>query len=87
VSRHAAADDGFLDLRRLKSYSGHGVRKLRDYIHDPVDPLPAYRIGSSGKLLVRRSEFDAWMSRRRYKPETVDAIVADVLGELAGRPA
>jgi Helix-turn-helix domain len=85
MSRDAEADDRFLDLRRLASYSSLGVRRLRDYIAAATDPLPAYRVG--GKLLVRRSEFDRWMARRRYATATVDGIVDEVLHELAGRPA
>jgi hypothetical protein len=79
--------EAYLGLAALSRIAGLSVRTLRDRIHDAIDPIPAFRIGGAGKLLVRRSEFDAWMSRRRFKPETVDAIVADVLGELAGRSA
>ena len=44
-------------------------------------PLPHYRVG--GKILVRRSEFDTWMSRFRVDDMIqVDAIVADVLTGL-----
>ena len=48
--------DPYLTLRALSTYSGLSVRKLRDYLTDPVHPLPCYRLG--GKVLVRRSEFD-----------------------------
>jgi hypothetical protein len=46
--------------------------------------LPAFRI-NGGKLLVRLSEFHAWMARRRYKAQTVDAIVHDVFREMGRR--
>jgi hypothetical protein len=39
---------------------GAVMRKLRDYLSDPVRPLPHYRVG--GKVLVRRSEFDSWIA-------------------------
>jgi excisionase family DNA binding protein len=80
----AADEDAYLDLVTLAHVGGLSVRTLRDRIHDPVDPLPAYRVG--GKLLVRRSEFDTWMSRRRYTATTVDGVVEDVLRELV-RPS
>jgi hypothetical protein len=51
------AADSFMSLRTLASYSCVSVRKLREYLHDPVHPLPHYRLG--GKIVVRRSEFDA----------------------------
>ena len=50
--------DPFLPLRALAAYSGLSVRTLRHWLEDPGHPLPCYRIG--GKILVRRSEFDAW---------------------------
>ncbi len=50
--------DPFLSLLALASYSGLSRRKLRDCLTDPAHPLPCYRIG--GKIVVRRSEYDAW---------------------------
>ena len=61
----SGALDPFLSLRALANYSCVSVRKLREYLEDSAHPLPHYRLGS--KILVRRSEFDAWMAvyRRR----------------------
>ena len=74
--------DPFLNLRALAAYSGLGVRKLRDYLDDPGHPLPCYRPG--GKILVRRSEFDAWMMRyRQVGRADVDRVVSDVLRDLS----
>jgi hypothetical protein len=57
------------------------VRKLRDYLDDPVHPLPYFRVG--GKILVRRSEFDAWIAAFRQVGTTnVDRLVAEVLADL-----
>ena len=73
--------DPFLTLRALVSYSGLGARKLREYLTDPVYPLPCYRVG--GKILVRRSEFDTWIARyRRIGRADVDQLVADVMKAL-----
>jgi len=73
--------DPFLPVRALVAYAGLSARKLRDYMTDSAHPLPHYRVG--GKILVRRSEFDAWIAayRQRGRPE-VDAIVRDVLRDL-----
>jgi hypothetical protein len=58
------------------------VRTLRAYLDAPVHPLPHNRIG--GKILVRRSEFDTWISTyRRVASVDVDGIVKDVMGGLA----
>jgi len=71
--------DPYLALRALAGYSGLSVRTLRDYLVDPMRPLPCYRVG--GKILVRRSEFDAWIADFKAKPD-LDAIVADALKGL-----
>ncbi len=72
--------DPFLSLRALASYSGLSVRKLRDYLGDPLNPLPHYRVG---KILVRRSEFDTWVAHyRQVGNPDVDRIVSDALRGL-----
>jgi hypothetical protein len=73
--------DPFLALRALAAYSGLSVRTLRAHLGDPAHPLPCYRVG--GKVLVRRSDYDAWALRhRRVGAEDVDRLVAEVLREL-----
>jgi hypothetical protein len=57
------------------------VRRLRAYLVDHVRPLPHYRVG--GKILIRRSEYDAWALRFRVAtPPRVDAMVNELLKEL-----
>jgi hypothetical protein len=73
--------DPYLSLRALAGYSGLSVRRLRALLDDPGHPLPCYRIG--GKILVRRSEYDAWAARyRREGRGDVDRVVSDVLQSL-----
>jgi hypothetical protein len=56
--------DPYLPLRALAQYAGLSVRTLRNYLDGaPDEALPCYRVG--GKILVRRSEFDAWITRHR----------------------
>jgi excisionase family DNA binding protein len=77
----STALDPFLPLRALATYAGLSVRKLRELLDDPAHPLPAYQVG--GKILVRRSEFDGWMtSHRRQRDTDVQKIVNDVLRTL-----
>ena len=77
----SSALDPFLSLKALANYSGLSRRKLRDYLADPTHPLPCYRIG--GKILVRRSEYDAWAaSYRQVGQADVDRVVSDVLKGL-----
>ena len=79
----STALDPFLSLRALASYACVSVRKLREHLDDPTHPLPHYRIG--GKIVVRRSEFDAWMSvYRRVGQADVGGIVDSVMRDLRG---
>ena len=74
--------DPYLSLKALAKYSGCSVRWLRDRLTDPHHPLPRYRL-PSGKILVRRSEFDAWIARyRQVGDPQVDRIVAEALDGL-----
>jgi hypothetical protein len=72
--------DPFLPLRALSAYSGISVRKLREYLGDLGHPLPSYRVG--GKILVRRSEFDVWITQYRQTRSDVVRVVNDVLRGL-----
>ncbi len=79
--------DGYLPLTELARYSGLSVRTLRGYITAKRNPLPHYRPGA--KVLVRRSEFDAWMhafrSRANGEDQTqrIDRLIDEVCTELA----
>lgn len=67
--------DPYMGLKALAVYSGLSVRKLRQLIdRDPADALPCYRV--DGRVLVRRSEFDAWMVDYRVsgRPGVVRAL-------------
>ena len=75
--------DPFLSLRALANYSCVSVRKLRELLEDSAHPLPHYRLG--GKILVRRSEFDAWMAAyRKVGQADVGRIVDTVMRDLRG---
>jgi len=70
----------WLSIRQVTQYADVSERTARAWIHASVDALPAVRVG--GKVLVRRSELDAWLVRHRVRPlETIDlnGIVRDAL--------
>jgi len=77
--------DEYLDLKGLSTYSKMGVSTLRYHIR--VNALPWFGItgkkDKTGKVLVRRSEFDNWMERFRggdyLDPDT---IATDVINSL-----
>jgi hypothetical protein len=58
--------DPFLSLRALAVYAGLSTRTLRGYVDLPPDEaLPCYRL--PGKVVVRKSEYDAWIQRFRAR--------------------
>jgi excisionase family DNA binding protein len=70
-----------MSVRALAVYSGLSVRTLRARLVHPSMPLPHYRVG--GKILVRQSEFDAWITKFRISvTPRVEAVVADILKGL-----
>ena len=85
--------DAYLSLRALARYASISVRTLRGYIMAKRNPLPCYRPG--GKVLVRRSEFDAWMrafrngtmgeNRTREVNRLIDELCIDLQRPLTAR--
>ena len=80
-TENSASLDRWLDLRRLREYATVSERTLRAWIHSQVNPLPAVRVGT--KILVRRSEFDAWMERHRIKQVDLGCIVEEMVEAVA----
>jgi len=77
----------WLGLRELSNYADICERTLRSWIYSPVDPLPAVKV--SGRVLVRKTDFDAYLERYRVRPVEkldIEAIVRDVFkGGVNGR--
>ena len=78
--------DPLMDLQGLAAYSTLSKRTLQACLYDPRDPIPSYRVGS--RVLIRRSEFDTWLSRRRNVKADAPAqlAAADARALLAARP-
>ncbi len=78
--------DPFFSLKGLAGYASLSRRTLQDLVNDTSDPLPSYRVG--GKILVRKSEFDRWMTRRRNRKAQalVELATADAQALRMARP-
>ena len=76
----APNDDRYLSLRELTKYAGVSIRTLRKYISRDMkpSPLPHFKVGT-GIVLVKQSEFDAWM--QQFKSRDDDAF-SDTVDEL-----
>jgi len=69
--------DPYLSLKALSAYAGLSIRTLRMALTDPVPPLPHYRPGG-GKVLIRRSDFDQWMTRFRQDGSDLERLVSEI---------
>jgi hypothetical protein len=91
--------DPWMGLKAMSVYSGLPIRALRAHLTDPTHPLPHFRMKEphvihekgrlrtvTGKILIRKSEFDLWMQHFRHVAEkNVDAIVDSLLRECVER--
>ena len=57
--------DPYFTMKGLAEYASLSRRTLQDLVIDTSDPIPSYRLG--GKILIRKSDFDEWMARRRNR--------------------
>jgi hypothetical protein len=72
----------YLSLKSLATYASLSIKTLRTYLTDPTHPLPHFKM--TGKILVKRTDFDAWIARYRQVNKSVDLdrLVNDVLRNL-----
>ena len=84
VHARALEEDGYLTLKGLHEYSSLSVRTLQRACVDPIHPLPHFKLPN--KILVRKSDFDAWVQRFKVdatpRRQRLDVIVDDVLASL-----
>lgn len=67
----------WMDLKALRQYACVSERTLRQWIHRPVNPLPASRVVA--KILIRRSAFDGWLEKHQVRRVDVSGIVDEML--------
>lgn len=67
----------WLDVKALQQYACVSERTIREWIHRPLNPLPAMQVGR--KILVRRSAFDLWLEGHQLKPVDVGCIVDEII--------
>jgi excisionase family DNA binding protein len=88
VAQMTSIDDKWMGIAELVEHSSLSDKTIRRYIAAREDPLPSHRVG--GRVLVKRSEFDAWVSRKparkapavkRAMADRVAAAVRSIRGE------
>ena len=72
----------YLDLKALSRYSCLGVATLRNILSRPGGPS-FYRL--RGKVLVKKAEWDSWLSQFKTASVDLDDLVDKVLSEIGGK--
>lgn len=67
--------DPWLPLKALAQYSGLSRKTLLRLMTREENTLPHYRLTDTGKIVVRRSEFDAWMEQYRRLGSRLDELI------------
>jgi excisionase family DNA binding protein len=70
--------DRYMDRVALEAYAGVSKGTVQDWLAHPEHPLPHYRV-DGGKILVRQSEFDAWISQWRIVGSATADRIAQTL--------
>jgi excisionase family DNA binding protein len=75
-------EPGYFDLNGASAYTGGGlsVRTLRRLIAEPGG-IPFIHVGT-GKILIKRTDLDAWLEARRHVPLDLDRLAAKAVAEL-----
>jgi excisionase family DNA binding protein len=72
----------WMDLKALQRYACVSERTLREWVHRPINPLPAARVGA--KILVKKSTFDLWLENHSMKTIDVGCIVDELVAGVTG---
>ena len=80
--RAVSETGGYITVRDIARRSSISEKSIRDIIRN--DALPHYRRSASGKILVRWSDFEAWMERRRIELKHDDCLLG-ILRDMKSR--
>jgi len=82
IAESSSGEPLYLTLKKLAVYSSCSLRWLRSRLVDSHHPLPHFKIG--GKILVKRVDFDEWLSKHRVTPRgnEIDQILESMLIKL-----
>ena len=86
ITETIALKDQYFDLTGLAAYASMGKSTLRYHIR--ANGLPSFSIPGkkkrTGKVLVKRSEFDSWLERYRENGfADPEAVADDVIKSLS----
>ena len=68
----------WMDLKSTQDYANVSERTLREWIHRPVDTLPAVQV-EQGKILIKRSRFDQWLEA--HPVQSINSIDVNLIAD------
>jgi len=71
----------YLSVSETAFYTGISERLLRDLLKTPINPIPHFRIGSSGRIIrIKRADINSWMESFKSTTDVnIDAIVNELM--------
>ena len=79
ILKDSTLKDQYFDLKGLSAYSSLSVSTLRDHIRS--SGLPHYAV--HGTILVKKSEYDRWVSGYRgNRTQDLGQVADEVLAEI-----
>lgn len=74
----------WMDLESTQNYANVSERTLREWIHRPVNPLPAVQV-DHGKILIKRGKLDQWLEAHpvlSINSININLIADEILNDL-----
>jgi excisionase family DNA binding protein len=68
----------WMDIKSAQEYANVSERTLREWIHRPVNPLPAAQV-DHGKILIKRGNLDQWLEA--HPVQSINAIDVNLIAD------
>jgi excisionase family DNA binding protein len=72
-------EPGYFPLRKAAAWAGVSMRTMKRWIKKG---LPTYQAGPREKVLIRRTDIDAFLTRQHRQAPSLDQMVNDVVKSL-----
>lgn len=70
----------YRNIKDLSAAIGLSVRTIRNWVVDPVNPIPCFRVG--GKLLFEESEVVKWIEQFRVEVVDVSKLADELINVM-----
>jgi predicted DNA-binding transcriptional regulator AlpA len=81
VRKTTTENDEYIPVSEVARRTSMSAKTIRNFIRN--DALPHYRNGRNGKILIRWTDYVAWMERRRIELKQDDCLLS-ILRDMNG---